>query len=178
MDQAKVKRVFKEWILPFAIEILVVFLLIKFVFFFATVPTGSMIPTINKGDWLFTLRMYNPEENIQRGDILVFESDELGETLIKRVIGLPGDIISLDENGVVTVNGTVLDEPYVDELALGECDIKFPYQVPENRYFVLGDHRATSIDSRSSVIGCVEKNQIVGKVFIRVWPLSSFSLIH
>lgn len=67
---------------------------------------------------------------------------------------------------------------YVDELALGECDIKFPYQVPENRYFVLGDHRATSIDSRSSVIGCVEKSQIVGKVFLRVWPLSNFSLIH
>ena len=73
------------------------------------------------------------------------------------MIGQPGDVISMDEDGHVTVNGTVLDEPYVDELALGECDIRFPYQVPENRYFVLGDHRSVSIDSRSSVIGCVEK---------------------
>ena len=114
--------------------------------------------------------------SLKTGDLCGFYWQN--KLLLKRVIGLPGDIISLDENGVVTVSGTVLDEPYVDELALGECDIKFPYQVPENRYFVLGDHRATSIDSRSSVIGCVEKNQIVGKVFIRVWPLSSFSLIH
>ena len=105
-------------------------------------------------------------------------------TLFLPVLQVSGDSMNptlqdaLDEDGVVTVNGEVLDEPYVDELALGECDIKFPYQVPENRYFVLGDHRATSIDSRSSVIGCVEKSQIVGKVFLRVWPLSSFSLIR
>ena len=83
----------------------------------------------------------------------------------------------MDVNGVVSVNGVALDEPYVDALTVGECDIRFPYQVPENRYFVLGDHRATSIDSRSSVIGSVEKSQIVGKVFLRVWPLSGFSLM-
>ena len=132
----------------------------------------SMNPTLQDKDVIVLVK----SGSLKTGDLCGFYWQN--KLLLKRVIGLPGDIISLDENGVVTVNGTVLDEPYVDELALGECDIKFPYQVPENRYFVLGDHRATSIDSRSSVIGCVEKNQIVGKVFIRVWPLSSFSLIH
>ena len=136
------------------------------------VSGDSMNPTLQDKDVIVLVK----SGSLKTGDLCGFYWQN--KLLLKRVIGLPGDIISLDENGVVTVNGTVLDEPYVDELALGECDIKFPYQVPENRYFVLGDHRATSIDSRSSVIGCVEKHQIVGKVFIRVWPLSSFSLIH
>ena len=136
------------------------------------VSGDSMNPTLQDKDVIVLVK----SGSLKTGDLCGFYWQN--KLLLKRVIGLPGDIISLDENGVVTVNGTVLDEPYVDELALGECDIKSPYQVPENRYFVLGDHRATSIDSRSSVIGCVEKNQIVGKVFIRVWPLSSFSLIH
>ena len=136
------------------------------------VSGDSMNPTLQDKDVIVLVK----SGSLKTGDLCGFYWQN--KLLLKRVIGLPGDIISLDENGVVTVNGTVLDEPYVDELALGECDIKFPYQVPENRYFVLGDHRATSIDSRSSVIGCVEKNQIVGKVFLRVWPLSSFSLIR
>ena len=127
-----------------------------------------MNPTLQDKDIILLVKT----GDMKTGDLCGFYWQN--KLLLKRVIGLPGDVITLDEDGVVTVNGQTLDEPYVDELALGECDIKFPYQVPENRYFVLGDHRATSIDSRSSVIGSVEKSQIVGKVFLRVWPLSGF----
>ena len=135
------------------------------------VSGDSMNPTLQDKDIILLVKT----GDMKTGDLCGFYWQN--KLLLKRVIGLPGDVITLDEDGVVTVNGQTLDEPYVDELALGECDIKFPYQVPENRYFVLGDHRSTSIDSRSSVIGTVEKSQIVGKVFLRVWPLSSFSLM-
>ena len=136
------------------------------------VSGDSMNPTLEDKDILVLVKC----ENMETGDLCAFYWQN--KLLIKRIIGAPGDVITLDENGVVTVNGETLDEPYVDELALGECDIRFPYQVPENRYFVLGDHRAVSIDSRSSVIGCVEKSQILGRVFLRVWPLDRLALVH
>lgn len=134
------------------------------------VSGDSMNPTLQDRDIIVLVKT----DQMKTGDLCGFYWQN--KLLLKRVIGLPGDIIALDEDGVVTVNGEVLDEPYVDELALGECDIKFPYQVPENRYFVLGDHRATSIDSRSSVIGCVEKSQVVGRVFLRIWPLNRLAV--
>lgn len=131
----------------------------------------SMEPTLADGDIILLLK----SEGFTTGDICgLYWQNKL---LLKRVIGGPGDIIDIDAAGNVTVNGQELDEPYVTDKALGECDITLPYQVPENRYFVMGDHRSTSVDSRSSVIGCIEKEQIVGRAFLRVYPFDRISLL-
>lgn len=132
----------------------------------------SMEPTLYNEDIIVLLKT----RRYDRGDLCSFAYEN--KYLIKRIIGIPGDSIEIDADGTVYVNGTALDEPYVTEKALGECDLEFPYQVPDNRYFVMGDHRSTSIDSRSSVIGCIDQTQIVGRVLLRIWPITSFAIIQ
>jgi len=131
----------------------------------------SMEPTLNNGDIVVLLKT----SSLERGDLCGFSYSN--KILIKRVIALPGDILVMDESGNVFLNGEQLEEPYITEKGLGECDIEFPFTVPENTYFLMGDHRSTSVDSRSSVIGCIAHEQIVGKLFLKVWPLENFSLI-
>ncbi len=128
----------------------------------------SMEPSLNDGDIVALVKT----EKFETGDLCAFYYSN--KILIKRVIAKPGDYLWIDPDGTVHLNGQVLDEPYIVEKALGECDIEFPYQVPENSYFVMGDHRETSIDSRSSTIGCVQKNQIIGKILCKFWPLTEF----
>lgn len=132
----------------------------------------SMEPTLSDNDIIVLFKT----SDFETGDLVGFYYQN--KILLKRVIGGPGDIIDIDEEGNVYVNGELLDEPYLTSRALGETDLTYPYQVPENRYFVMGDNRETSIDSRSSAIGCIEVDQIVGKVILRVYPLDSISLIH
>ena len=127
----------------------------------------SMEPTLLNGD----IVLLTKTTRFDRGELCGFTWNN--KLLIKRVIGLPGDWLEIDTNGTIYLNGKELEEPYVERKALGECDLEFPYQVPQEQYFVLGDMRESSIDSRSTLIGCVPKDQIVGKVLVRVWPLKN-----
>lgn len=129
------------------------------------VSGNSMEPTLSDGDVLVLLK----SKHYERSQLCCISWQN--KMLLKRIIGLPGDVVSIDTEGNVTVNGVLLDEPYVLDKTLGECDVTFPCQVPEGKVFVLGDHRSTSIDSRSSEIGCVDQDQIVGFVLFQVWPI-------
>ena len=128
----------------------------------------SMEPSLKDGNIVVLAKT----DRINNGDLCAFYYSN--KILIKRVVGIPGDYIWINNEGSVFVNNLELEEPYISEKALGECDIEFPYQVPENHYFMMGDHRKTSIDSRSSVIGCIAEDQIIGKILFRVWPLEDF----
>ena len=129
---------------------------------------SSMAPTLHNGEILISVKT----KDFSSGDIIAFYHGN--KLFIKRYIAGPSDYVNVDEDGNVSVNGTLLDEPYLAEKAYGEADIEFPYQVPDQRYFVMGDNRSVSIDSRSSIVGCIAGDQIVGKVVFRVWPLSAF----
>lgn len=131
----------------------------------------SMSPTLEHDEIVVLLKT----DDFSRGDLIGFYYQ--GKILLKRVIGLPEDEIVIDGDGTVYLNGELLVEPYVRERSLGDCNLEFPYTVPGDGFFVMGDQRTNSVDSRNSVIGTVTRDDIIGKVFIRVWPLDRFGFI-
>ncbi len=133
---------------------------------------SSMEPTLYEGQVVICLK----NATFQTGDIVAFRFNNT--TLIKRVIAGPGSWVDISEDGTVTVDGEYIDEPYLVEKSLGECDIELPYQVPADKYFVMGDHRATSVDSRSTSIGCIATEDILGKLIFRVLPATEFGFIE
>lgn len=133
---------------------------------------SSMEPTLNDEEIVVLLKT----PKLKRGQLCCFSYQN--KLLIKRIIGIPGDSITIDQEGYVYVNGTAIDEPYILDRALGECDVTFPVNVKDNHYFILGDHRSTSIDSRSSAVGLVSGEQIVGKIFYRIWPFENMGSIE
>lgn len=132
---------------------------------------NSMTPTLQDGQIIFTLKT----SDFEAGDIVAFYYNN--KILVKRVICGPGDWIDIDENGVVYVNEVRLEEPYLTEMALGDCNIDLPFQVQDGRYFVMGDHRSTSVDSRNTAVGCVSQEQIVGKIIFRIWPINRMGIV-
>ena len=132
----------------------------------------SMSPTLEHDEIVVLLKT----KSFERGDLVGFYYQ--GKILLKRVIALPDEELVIDADGNVYVNGELLEEPYVTNKELGDCDLEFPYKVPGTSYFVLGDKRSNSVDSRNSVVGAISRDDIIGKVFIRVWPISEFGFVN
>lgn len=133
---------------------------------------SSMSPTLTEGQMVVAFK----NKKLTQGDIVAFYYNN--KILVKRVIAGPGQWVNIDEDGTVYLDGEPLAEPYLVEPAFGQCDIELPYQVPEGHYFVMGDHRATSVDSRSSTVGCVSADQLVGRLAFRVWPLKEIGRVE
>lgn len=169
---ATFRRILKRTIVSLIVAAAIAVLI--FTVFFPThrVTSDSMEPTLSRDQLVVCCNWGEP----QYGDIVAFYFNNI--ILVKRIIGKSGDVIVIDEYGNVTVNDEPLDEPYVKSLALGECDIKFPFTVPEKQYFVLGDNREISIDSRSTLIGCVFDEKIIGRVVFRIWKPGDFGFVN
>ena len=133
---------------------------------------SSMAPTLEDGEIVLSVKT----SDFGHGDVVAFYY--YNKILVKRVIAVSGEWVDITPEGDVYVNSKLLDEPYLNEKSLGDCNIEFPYQVPESRIFVMGDHRSVSIDSRNTAVGCVAEDQIVGKLVFRVWPLDAFERIY
>lgn len=164
-----------EWLITIIAALIISFLINKFLIFKVYIPSESMYPTLKVKDQLFVTKMYS-RDSIQRGDILVFFSDEFNELLIKRVIGLPGDDIVVKASGEVLVNGEVLEETYVvqkDETAIFDLEFK----VPEDKYFFLGDNRANSLDSRYWSEPYIDFEDIRGEARIIIYPFNRIRIL-
>ena len=133
---------------------------------------NSMTPTLENGDIVFSVK----SSEFHQGDVLAFYYNN--KILVKRVIAVAGEWVDITDEGTVFVNGEELDEPYVLEKVYGDTNIELPYQVPDGKIFVMGDHRSTSVDSRNTTVGCVSQEQVVGRIIFRVWPFDAIGQLN
>ncbi|CDD53768.1 MULTISPECIES: signal peptidase I [Ruminococcus] len=159
------RRIFRQTVFSLLVVAAVAVLAAMLFFPIFRVTGSSMEPTLHPKEIVVCLK----SSRFESGDLVAFYYNN--KVLLKRVIGTAGDTIEIDDSGNVFVNGSQLDEPYITKKSLGQCDIDFPYQVPDNRIFVMGDNRETSVDSRTTAVGCIADEYVIGKVFLRVWPL-------
>lgn len=132
---------------------------------------SSMEPNLNDGDIIVAMKT----QNFQRGQVCGFYYNN--KLLLKRVIATAGMWVTVDDDGYVYVDGEKIDEPYVTDRSKGISDLEYPVQVPDGCVFVLGDHRSTSVDSRSSVVGFIKADETVGQIVLRIWPLQDIGMI-
>lgn len=159
------RRIFRQTVFSLLVVAAVAVLAAMLFFPIFRVTGSSMEPTLHPKEIVVCLK----SSRFQSGDLVAFYYNN--KVLLKRVIGTAGDTIEIDDSGNVFVNGSQLDEPYITKKSLGQCDIDFPFQVPDNRIFVMGDNREASVDSRTTAVGCIADEYVIGKVFLRVWPL-------
>ncbi|MBO6157799.1 MAG: signal peptidase I [Firmicutes bacterium] len=167
----QVKGVLKSTLYILASVAAVVIILAMVFFPVLKIYGTSMTPTLDEGQYVLAAK----GATFNQGDIIAFYYNN--QILVKRVIAFPGDWVDVREDGTVIVNGEILKEDYLSEKHQGITDLNYPYQVPESTLFVMGDHRMTSVDSRSSSVGCIPEDNIVGKIFFRVWPIDHFNKV-
>ena len=170
----KIRNLFSNWLIPIILAILLAVIINKFILYKIVVPSPSMSPTVEVGNQLFVTKVYNTS-NIKRGDVLVFNSDELHELLLKRVIGLPGDNVEIKKDGSVYVNGEKIKEDYV-KYPGGKTDMSF--NVPEGKFLMLGDNRANSDDARYWANPYIDSKDIDAKAQIIIYPFNRIGFIR
>lgn len=169
----KVKKFIKDWIFPIAIALILAILINKFIFFNRTVPTVSMVPTIQVGDKILSFRNYTPK-TLQRGDIILFHNDEVGLDLVKRLIGLPGEKVNIEADGSLYINDVLLDEPYVKNPG----GLPGIFNIPENHYLFLGDNRANSGDAREWKNPYIPYEDIMGEAKFIIYPFTRIGKLN
>lgn len=167
------KKILLDWVVPIVAAIILAKLINAFVVFKVSIPSESMFPTIKKGDQIFVTKVYNIN-NIKRGDIVVFDSKELNDMLIKRVVGLPGDKVEVKEDGEVYINGQHLVEDYVKN----HSDKTAEFQVPEGKFLMLGDNRSNSLDARYWNNPYIDGSDIKGTAKLRVYPFDRVGFVR
>ena len=170
--KGKYKKTLRSTISVLIVTAAVVVLLAFLIFPVFRIYGSSMSPTVNEGEIVVSLK----GSRFECGDVVVLSYNN--KLLVKRMIAGPGQWFDMDQDGNVYVDGELIDEPYLTDKAYGDCNISLPYQIPDGRYFVMGDNRSTSQDSRNSIVGCIAEEQIVGKALLRLWPFSEFGLIN